>query len=223
MPAEPTMNSLRRFAAAVQEVAPNATGAPISTSASADTIVEAFLQAGAYSAVVIILLLAVVLRRARDVVLAMLPALLSGLLTFATCGTPRPAAQFYQHHRPAPSVRRRRRFQHLLRHGLALGRDGDADVEPDARRGLQRAGDRQCLRRALAVDPSGHGQHGPAADDRARLGAPCHLVVPTGPARTLASGRPWFQGSWWARPLWPARQPIARAATPEPARATPIN
>ena len=41
--------SLRRFAAAVQEVAPNATGAPISTSASADTVVEAFLQAGAYS------------------------------------------------------------------------------------------------------------------------------------------------------------------------------
>ena len=78
--------SLRRFAAAVQEVAPNATGAPISTSASADTVVEAFLQAGAYSAVVIILLLAVVLRRARDVVLAVLPALLSGLLTFATCG-----------------------------------------------------------------------------------------------------------------------------------------
>ncbi|HEY6715984.1 MAG TPA: MMPL family transporter, partial [Reyranella sp.] len=78
--------SLRRFAAAVQEVAPNAAGAPIYTSASADTVVEAFLQAGAYSGVVIIVLLAVVLRRARDVVLAMLPALLSGLLTFATCG-----------------------------------------------------------------------------------------------------------------------------------------
>jgi uncharacterized protein len=78
--------SLRRFATAVQEVAPNASGAPIYTSASADTVVEAFLQAGAYAGVVIIVMLAVVLRRARDVVLAMLPALLSGLLTFATCG-----------------------------------------------------------------------------------------------------------------------------------------
>jgi uncharacterized protein len=77
---------LRRFAAAVQEVAPNATGAPIDTSASADTIVEAFAQAGAYSGVVIIVLLAAVLRRARDVVLTLLPTLLSGLLTFATCG-----------------------------------------------------------------------------------------------------------------------------------------
>src|SRR5262249_48469059 len=77
--------SLRRFAVAVQEVAPDATGAPIYTSASADSVVDAFLQAAAYSVIVIIVLLAVVLRRARDVVLTMLPALLSGLLTFATC------------------------------------------------------------------------------------------------------------------------------------------
>ena len=77
--------SLRRFAAAVREVAPNATGAPISTSASADTIVEAFVQAGAYSAIAVIVLLAMALRRARDVVLTVLPVLLSGLLTFATC------------------------------------------------------------------------------------------------------------------------------------------
>src|SRR5262249_40467471 len=78
--------SLRRFAAAVQAVAPNATGAPINTSASADSVVDAFLQAGAYSGIVIVVLLAVVLRRARDVVLTLLPGLLSGLLTFATCG-----------------------------------------------------------------------------------------------------------------------------------------
>jgi hopanoid biosynthesis associated RND transporter like protein HpnN len=79
-------DSLRRFAAAVQNVAPNATGAPISTSASADTVVDAFLQAGAWSALVVIVLLAAVLRRPRDVLLTLLPGLLSGLLTFATCG-----------------------------------------------------------------------------------------------------------------------------------------
>ena len=76
---------LRRFALAVQNVVPDATGAPISTRASGDTIVDAFLQAGVYSIVAIVLLLALVLRRTRDVVLTMLPVLLSGLLTFATC------------------------------------------------------------------------------------------------------------------------------------------
>jgi hopanoid biosynthesis associated RND transporter like protein HpnN len=77
--------SLRRFADAILAIAPDATGRPISISASGDTVVEAFLQAGLYSLLAIILLLAVVLRRARDVILTMLPVLLSGLLTFATC------------------------------------------------------------------------------------------------------------------------------------------
>ncbi len=77
---------LRRFSTAVLNIAPNASGAPISTSASGDSVVEAFLQAGLYSAVVIVLLLALVLRRATDVMLTMAPILLSGLLTLATCG-----------------------------------------------------------------------------------------------------------------------------------------
>jgi uncharacterized protein len=77
---------LRRFSAAVLKIAPNASGAPISTSASGDSVVEAFVQAGVYSAVAIVVLLALVLRRATDVMLTMAPILLSGLLTFATCG-----------------------------------------------------------------------------------------------------------------------------------------
>jgi uncharacterized protein len=77
--------SLRRFATAIQNIAPDATGRPISISASGDSVVEAFVQAGVYSILAIILLLAVVLRRSRDVMLTMLPVLLSGLLTFATC------------------------------------------------------------------------------------------------------------------------------------------
>jgi len=76
---------LRRFSAAVLKVAPSASGAPINTSASGDTVVEAFLQAGVYSAVAVMVLLALVLRRAVDVTLTMAPVLLSGLLTFATC------------------------------------------------------------------------------------------------------------------------------------------
>jgi hopanoid biosynthesis associated RND transporter like protein HpnN len=75
----------RRFAMAVQKIAADATGQPISTSASGDTVVEAFAQAGVYSILAITLLLAIVLRRTRDVLLTLLPVLLSGLLTFATC------------------------------------------------------------------------------------------------------------------------------------------
>jgi hypothetical protein len=77
--------ALRHFVDAILALAPDATGRPISISASGDTVVEAFLQAGLYSLLAIILLLAVVLRRMRDVILTMLPVLLSGLLTFATC------------------------------------------------------------------------------------------------------------------------------------------
>jgi uncharacterized protein len=77
---------LRNFSAAILNVAPNASGAPISTSASGDSVVEAFAQAGIYSAVAIVVLLALVLRRATDVMLTMAPIALSGLLTFATCG-----------------------------------------------------------------------------------------------------------------------------------------
>ena len=79
-------DSLRQFARAVQAVAPGATGWPIYTSSSGDSVVDAFLQAAVYSFIAIVVLLAVALRRVRDVVLTMLPVLLSGLLTFATCG-----------------------------------------------------------------------------------------------------------------------------------------
>lgn len=78
-------DALWRFAQAVQKIAPDATGVPISIRAAGESVVAAFLQAGAYSAVVITLILAVSLRRLRDVVLTMLPVLLSGLLTFASC------------------------------------------------------------------------------------------------------------------------------------------
>jgi len=77
--------ALWRFAQAIQADAPDATGVPISIRAAGDSVVVAFLQAGLYSAIAITLILAVTLRRVRDVVLTMVPVLLSGLLTFATC------------------------------------------------------------------------------------------------------------------------------------------
>jgi hypothetical protein len=77
--------SLHRFAVAVQTVAPDATGAPIDTRASGNSVVRAFLEAGTYSLVSITVILVLALRRARDVVLTLIPVMLSGLLTFATC------------------------------------------------------------------------------------------------------------------------------------------
>jgi uncharacterized protein len=75
---------LRRFATAVQAVAPNATGSPITILESAHTVTRAFVTAGLIAVVAIALLLVVVLRRTRDVGLVLLPLLLAGVLTLAT-------------------------------------------------------------------------------------------------------------------------------------------
>ena len=77
--------SLRRFADSIQKISPEATGVPISIRAAGDSVVEAFLQAGIYSFVAIVALLAVALRRVWDVMLTMLPVVVSGLLTFGVC------------------------------------------------------------------------------------------------------------------------------------------
>lgn len=76
---------LRQFSAAVRAIAPTATGTPIIIQQAGDSIVLAFLQAAALSAISIAVLLGIALRRAGDVLLAMLPMLLSGLLTLGTC------------------------------------------------------------------------------------------------------------------------------------------
>jgi hypothetical protein len=83
--AQESADALRGFSESVQAVSPDATGAPISIRAAGESIVTAFLQAGAFSFVAITVLLGFALRRARDVMLTMLPVLLSGLLTFASC------------------------------------------------------------------------------------------------------------------------------------------
>lgn len=77
--------SLERFIAAVRTVAPDATGTPISIQESAHTIVRAFIEAGVLALVAISILLAVVLRRARDVLITLASLLLGGLVTLALC------------------------------------------------------------------------------------------------------------------------------------------
>ena len=72
---------LRRFARAVQRVAPDASGGPISVMGAADLIVDAFVQAALLAIVTITLLLWIAFRRFGDVLLTMVPLLVSGLVT----------------------------------------------------------------------------------------------------------------------------------------------
>ena len=76
--------SLTQFSKAVLKIAPTATGAPISIRESGTTIVDAFIEAGVLSFAVITILLIAVLRRARDVMLTIIPLVLTGLLTLGT-------------------------------------------------------------------------------------------------------------------------------------------
>jgi hopanoid biosynthesis associated RND transporter like protein HpnN len=73
--------TMRRFAAAVLEVAPNATGTPILIQESAKTIVHAFLQAGVLALILITLTLFFALRRVTDVLVTLVPLLLAGVVT----------------------------------------------------------------------------------------------------------------------------------------------
>ncbi|THC46329.1 MMPL family transporter [Massilia sp. Mn16-1_5] len=72
---------LRRFAQAVQRVAPDASGGPISIMGAADLIVDAFVQAALLAVATISLLLWLAFRRFGDVLLTMVPLLVSGLVT----------------------------------------------------------------------------------------------------------------------------------------------
>lgn len=72
------------FTDAVRQIAPDATGAPISIQESARTISNAFIHAGIYALLSIACLSFIILRRWRDVVVLMTPLLLAGILTLAT-------------------------------------------------------------------------------------------------------------------------------------------
>jgi uncharacterized protein len=79
-----TNASLSFFSKSVLKQAPGATGAPISIRQSGTTIVDAFIEAGVLSFLVITMLLIIVLQRLRDVLLTIIPLLLTGLLTLGT-------------------------------------------------------------------------------------------------------------------------------------------
>jgi hypothetical protein len=77
--------TLQRFVAAVRQLAPEATGAPVSIQESSRTVVRAFTEAGLWALLAITLLLAFTLRRASDVLLTLAPLALSALATLGIC------------------------------------------------------------------------------------------------------------------------------------------
>ena len=76
---------LRQFTKAVLAVAPDAAGAPIAIQGAGDTIVRAFIEAGAWALLSISILLFIVLRRASDVLLTLAPLVLAGIVTLEIC------------------------------------------------------------------------------------------------------------------------------------------
>ena len=72
---------LRRFANDVRTVAPNATGAPVATTASSYTILGAFVQAALTAFVLIFIILSVALRKPWDVAMTLGPLVLATLWT----------------------------------------------------------------------------------------------------------------------------------------------
>ncbi len=77
--------TMSAFRAEVSAVVPTAVGVPVSLEESGRTITWAFAEAGIYSFIAIALLLGLILRSARDVVVALAPLALAGALTLATC------------------------------------------------------------------------------------------------------------------------------------------
>jgi hopanoid biosynthesis associated RND transporter like protein HpnN len=85
MPAEDLQNNdqMKRFASAVQQVAPEATGDLMVTIASADTVVKSFKQAILYALIAITTLLLIYLRDLKETLFILVPLFLAGIFTCA--------------------------------------------------------------------------------------------------------------------------------------------
>jgi hopanoid biosynthesis associated RND transporter like protein HpnN len=76
---------LRQFARAVEAVAPDAIGGPVSILDASRTIILAFGEAGACALASIFVLLWITLRRISDVMLTLIPLILAGVVTLELC------------------------------------------------------------------------------------------------------------------------------------------
>ena len=159
---------------------PNAIGGPVSILKSGDTVVKAFIHAGIWALVVISLLLWLTLRRITDVLLTLVPLLVAGAVTLEICvliGLPLNFANIVA-------------LPLLLGVGVAFkiyyvtawrsGRTESAADQPDAGDLLQRADHGHRVRKPVAIESSGHREHGQAAGALAGHHARRGAVVPAG-------------------------------------------
>jgi hopanoid biosynthesis associated RND transporter like protein HpnN len=77
--------AMRHFAQAALAVEPNATAGPISIIEAGDTVVGAFIEAGLWAVLSIAILLWIVLGRFGDVLLTLVPLILSAVVTLEAC------------------------------------------------------------------------------------------------------------------------------------------
>jgi uncharacterized protein len=78
-------DEVRNFVNAVSALEPNATGPAVLLFEAGNTVVHAFIQAGAFALCAIGILLLLTLRRIGDVLLTMVPLLLAGVLALELC------------------------------------------------------------------------------------------------------------------------------------------
>jgi hopanoid biosynthesis associated RND transporter like protein HpnN len=78
-------NTLREFVSAVLTVEPTATGPAVELLEAGNTVVRAFIQAGAFALFSIFVLLWITLRRLGDVLLTLVPLLVAGVVTLELC------------------------------------------------------------------------------------------------------------------------------------------
>ena len=156
-------DNLRKFANAVLAAEPNAIGGPVSILKSGDTVVKAFIHAGFWALLSISLLLWLALRRITDVLLTLVPLLVAGAVTLEICvliGLPLNFANIVA-------------LPLLLGVGVAFKiyyvtawRSGRTNLLQSS---LTRAiffsatDDGHGVRQPVAVEPSGHREHGQAA------------------------------------------------------------
>jgi hopanoid biosynthesis associated RND transporter like protein HpnN len=75
---------LKSFVDAVRAIVPEATGTPVDIFEAGDTVGSAFLRASTLALIAITVFLGLILRRARDVMVVLIPLLLAGLFSLAT-------------------------------------------------------------------------------------------------------------------------------------------
>ena len=73
--------TVRRFAAAVLAVAPDASGTPVWLIEAERTVIRAFIEAGVLAVLTIAIMLWITLRRFDDVLLTLIPLIVAGVVT----------------------------------------------------------------------------------------------------------------------------------------------